>query len=93
MLALSTGLVGVIRSREWARRRESGPLLYAVLRCLPYVVAAAAVLFARLTTVPWSVWWETWPPFAVAYPVVLVAMAGIVTARILGLAAVRRRLI
>ena len=81
VFALTIGIVGVVRSDEWARRRAGASLLRAFARCLPYVAIVGAVLFGRLVTVPWNVWWETWPPFAVAYPIVAVAAMSIVVAR------------
>lgn len=93
ILALTTGIVGVARSGEWARRRATGPLFRAIVRCLPYAAIVGAVLLVRLVTVPWNVWWETWPPFAVAYPVVATAAASIVVARAVRLASIQRRTI
>jgi CubicO group peptidase (beta-lactamase class C family) len=90
IVAVTMGIVGVVRSGEWARRRATRPLPVAVLRCLPYAAVVGAALLVRLVTVPWSVWWETWPPFAVAYPVIAIAAASIVVARCIRLAAIRR---
>jgi CubicO group peptidase (beta-lactamase class C family) len=89
-IALTMGIVGVVRSGEWATRRATRPLLVAVLRCLPYVAIVGAALLVRLVTVPWSAWWETWPPFAVAYPIIAISAAAIVIARSVRLAAIRR---
>ena len=93
ILALTIGIAGVVRSGEWATRHAAGSLFRAVVRCLPYVAVAGAVLFGRLVTVPWQVWWETWPPFAVAYPIVAVAVTSIVLSRAVRLAAIRNRAI
>lgn len=90
IFALTAGIVGVVRSGEWAKRRAGRPAFYAALRCLPYVGVAVAVLLVRLLTVPWRVWWETWPPFAVAAPLVGAAAVAIVASRVVRLASIRR---
>lgn len=90
ILALTTGFVGVVRSGEWAKRRADESRFRNVLRCLPYVALVVVVLLGQAMTVPWQVWWETWPPFAVAYPIVACAAASVVLIRAVRLAALRR---
>jgi CubicO group peptidase (beta-lactamase class C family) len=87
---LTIGVVGVIRSRRWAQRVAERPLWRAILRCSPYAAAFGIAFLLQQITVPWTVWWETWPPFAVAILVVEVVAVAIVVSRAAHMARPRR---
>jgi CubicO group peptidase (beta-lactamase class C family) len=89
VLALTAGLVGVLRAQRWAQRRATGSVAIALLRCSPYALAvllplALPVLLSvvnRGATVPWSVIFSAWPPLPILIVVGAAASAAVLAAR------------
>lgn len=97
VLALTVGVVGVLRARRWAQRRATGNVAITLLRCVPYALAvllpfALPMLLSvvnRGAAVPWSVIFAAWPPLPILIVVAALASGAVLAAR--GAHALQRR--
>jgi hypothetical protein len=89
VLALTVGVVGVLRAPRWAQRRATGGAAIALLRCSPYALAvllpfALPVLLSvvnRGAAVPWRVIFAAWPPLPIMIVVAALASCAVLAAR------------
>jgi CubicO group peptidase (beta-lactamase class C family) len=89
VLALTVGVVGILRAPRWTQRRAASGFVIAILRCLPYALAlllplALPVLLSvvnRGAVVPWSVIIAAWPPLPILIAATSLASGALLVAR------------